>query len=1638
MRRAWQVLTGLMLLGTASIGVAEAQVIRTFAPRFTSNQKGDITIIGNTLMSCSASGQCTNGRNGTGGNINNNDFTMFYIDADADATTISSSSATLSLPAGTTVLFAGLYWGGDSSNPQRNTCRFRTPTAGYQTITANQLDVATSDYSAYANVTALVQAGGNGVYWTANVLSTPNTSNVHAGWALVVVYADPNGVLRNLVVNDGYAHVSSTTNVTTTINGFVTPPAGIVNCRLGVVAYEGDLGYAGDSFRLNGNAISNTLNAGNNFFNSSITQFGTRFSAKNPDYVNQLGFDIDQVNVSGVLANGATSATVQLTSSQDEYYPSVVTFATDLYAPVFDDANLTKTVVDLNGAPVRPGDILEYTLTMRNVGQDHAVQCVLRDTLASTLTYVAGSLQIVSGPNAGAKSDAASDDQMEYVAATRTVTARLGTGANGTAGGQIDIATSTSVRFRAQVAAPAPTGTVVSNQGALAFVAAQSGVTFNARSDGDAATGGTQPTVVTTTAAKLAGTVFEDVNYGGGVGRARTAAGAAGVNAARLELYDASGNFLSSATSNTTGAYVFDGWPAGVYSVRAVHASIVSTRPGAVAGLLPVQTYRTDATTGTAVAVTDRVGGEVPARADAAANTSNAALATLTTATTVPQSLTPVTLGNADVANLDFGFNFDTIVNANESGAGSLRQFILNSNALGNAGLAQSGLTAGLETSVFMVSDGLAHPGLRAGLANLITSGSVRITLTSALPALTDAFTRIDGGTQTTNVGETNPQTLGGSATVGVDGLAVATLNGPEVELRGSGSVAIGLDLQGADQSVRNVALLSLGTSPGNDGSAAIRVGASAARALIERCVLGSTALSFTDPGAALRLKGDAVRVIGGDGGTLRDCLIGFAAGSGAAWTAGADGWTLDGAHIFSNTTGNPTLGQLVLSASGTLTATRTLVQGGDGPGIDAATATGGVSFTNLTVRQNGRIGSGVNAGLRLGGSGGTVARCVIADHTGAGVMVTSTGSGWTLTRNSFSGNGAMAPSGGGATTGQLGIDLLSASDDASRGTSPYVTRNDNGDGDAGGNALVNFPVLESAVLANGSFTVSGWARPGAVIELFVSDGDASGFGEGATFVTAFTEGSASDLDTGASAYGSPLNGLNQGSDNTNRFRFTLAVPPGVATGTRLTATATLAVGTSEFSGVATVATGVSVSGAAYADTDHDAQRDVGETGTGLALFAKLVSTSASAASQVASVNGATGAFTFSAVAGGSWRIVLDTSNDPSDVTPTAPSGWLGTQNASGSLLAAVNSSNVTNQDFGLFAGARLEGRVFQDDGAGAGTANDGVANGSEDGVGARRVRLLSTGCALGVCDSTLTDASGAFELWLPTAGAGTVRVQQVNASGWLSTGGGAGTLAGSYDRTSDQVTGTASPGNVYSGLGFGDVPPNLWAAPAAAGVAGGTAALYRHTYTARSAGTLQVSSTTTPLPPTPGWGLTLWRDLDCDGVLDVGEPPLPASLPLATGEQLCVIARHQAPLGAPAGSREQATLTASFTYDGANPALAATHALDDVTTITFANGLVITKAVDRATAAPGSYLVYTITYTNPGTVPLSNIVIRDATPPWTTFDSASCATTGSGITGCTLSTQPASGTTGTVAWTLVGSLAPGGSGSVTFRVRVM
>ena len=125
-------------------------------------------------------------------------------------------------------------------------------------------------------------------------------------------------------------------------------------------------------------------------------------------------------------------------------------------------------------------------------------------------------------------------------------------------------------------------------------------------------------------AATFTGTVFEDANYGGGAGRTRVASGGAVLTGVTVELYSVTGGiFLATTTTNASGVYSFDtGVSAISVIVRVVNGSVRSARTGGAActTCVPVQTFRTDASSGTAVNVTNRVGGETPGSSDAVVN----------------------------------------------------------------------------------------------------------------------------------------------------------------------------------------------------------------------------------------------------------------------------------------------------------------------------------------------------------------------------------------------------------------------------------------------------------------------------------------------------------------------------------------------------------------------------------------------------------------------------------------------------------------------------------------------------------------------------------------------------------------------------------------------------------------------------------------------------------------------------------------------------------------------------------------------------------------------------------------------------------------------------------------------------------
>ena len=456
---------------------ADAALVRPFTQVFSAQTNGSLQVTGNTMLTCGTALACTQAQNGSVASSNNN-FVMLPLDVDGDASTTRSSSADLTIPAGARVLYAGLFWGaartagasGTAASGTPGTIKFRTPgQTGYTSLSADRVDtntLATSDYSAYRNVTSLVQGAGAGTYWSADMVAATGTDR-YAGWSLVVALEDPTAPLRDLSVFSGYATVTGTTEtVDTSISGFLTPQSGAVGARFGTVTYEGDAGLTGDYMQVGTTRLADAQSPSANFFGSRVTSGGANLTNRNPNGLNNLGVDAKVVDAPGVLPNGATSANVRFATAGDFYYPAAITTQVDLFAPTIQGS---KSVTNLSGnSPAKVGDVLEYSLTFSNTGDDPAINSVVTDALPANVTYVPGSVRYTAGGGQGAKTDAAGDDQAEYVAATRSVVTRIGRDATATTGGALVVSNTSTVVFRVRVDAAAA-GTTVRNTASLAY-----------------------------------------------------------------------------------------------------------------------------------------------------------------------------------------------------------------------------------------------------------------------------------------------------------------------------------------------------------------------------------------------------------------------------------------------------------------------------------------------------------------------------------------------------------------------------------------------------------------------------------------------------------------------------------------------------------------------------------------------------------------------------------------------------------------------------------------------------------------------------------------------------------------------------------------------------------------------------------------------------------------------------------------------------------------------------------------------------------------------------------------------------------------------------------------------------------------
>ncbi|UWX54059.1 right-handed parallel beta-helix repeat-containing protein [Maribacter litopenaei] len=265
--------------------------------------------------------------------------------------------------------------------------------------------------------------------------------------------------------------------------------------------------------------------------------------------------------------------------------------------------------------------------------------------------------------------------------------------------------------------------------------------------------------------------------------------------------------------------------------------------------------------------------------------------------------------------------------------------------------------------------------------------------------------------------------------------------------------------------------------------------------------------------------------------------------------------------HITSNGDA-PCDDNIMINGGSGIVIQQNLIENAASLGIDAASSSGNLIITENTITGSGQDGGncGVDPedmGIELAGSNSQITNNVIHSNGGAGIALIGSGNGNLVSQNSFYANGTNAPA--------LGIDILGDG----------VTLNDLNDADGGSNGSLNFPIISGVYGSVTSLTVEGWSRPGATLEFFMTDineGTASAgdnelgllrdYGEGQVYIGTLVEGSGSDQDSNVL----PYTDMDGNTDNTNKFKFTIPLPPGVIIGELITATATLSNSTSEFS----------------------------------------------------------------------------------------------------------------------------------------------------------------------------------------------------------------------------------------------------------------------------------------------------------------------------------------------------------------------------------------------------------------------------------------------------------------------------------------
>ncbi|MGC9384794.1 MAG: SdrD B-like domain-containing protein, partial [Kosmotogaceae bacterium] len=700
------------------------------------------------------------------------------------------------------------------------------------------------------------------------------------------------------------------------------------------------------------------------------------------------------------------------------------------------------------------------------------------------------------------------------------------------------------------------------------------------------------------------------------------------------------------------------------------------------------------------------------------------------------EHIAKVEVNTEDINGIDFGFSFNVIVNENDTGdnsqqqngnQGTLRQFVLNSNAILGANAARFVMMTAQNSS----SDGNSWWTIQPQ---------------AALPDITDVNTTIDGTVYTPQgaVINSNSQTFGGGL-AGIDNVVVPELNGKEIEIDSFDLQYILKASANAENfTLKNVAFFNGG---GNVGDTVAPVIIDSQNSYIESIISGARADGSRPATSTLNRR---YGLVINESGMILNSYIAYN-GSGLLLAGNAievqKVTILDNGIGSSGTDGN---GISILSPAASVTIRDSIIDsnGGNHAGVNH----GNGIYTDgdiLTLLHNLTVVYSTASGISLNNSqGATVRKSIIkSSSNGPGIRVSSDSSFGDFTDNSFGDNRGLA------------IDLIrSELSSVIEGVNP----NDSILNEDYGNKGIDHPVITLARLSGNTLFIVGYVGQntlsanfaGSVVEIYsasAGDGDSylgENYGEGIDYLGSLVVDSQGNFEGNITSV-------------SDEMKIVTALTRYESFSASLN---TLAYSTSEF-GPNKPIVPLKIRGYIYEDLNFNKARDYGEPGImGVRTeLWKFTDGNWTFQSYIQTDN--TGFYSFD-VSQGTYRVVEDAQNlhyssnegsDPVEYISTTPN-W---------VEVIIGNTDMT-VNFGDFKGFVVKGYVFEDTGAGfISRANDTKKDPGEVGIPNARVELINGEDTY----TRYTDQDGLYRFFVAGDPVYPIILRQTDLPAYVSTG---------------------------------------------------------------------------------------------------------------------------------------------------------------------------------------------------------------------------------------------------------------------------